>query len=192
MERDSTRSLVLSSDVMYVFGFERLGVVVSDLYFLDPNPGPGQEGPERGVRMEIRFLEQQEQEGTIYASRPIVVDRPLWRADLLESVANPGSLDRAHHHPSMQGWEPGSRRFEPELSADPMSFVARQLEHTEELVEQAGLDPDDFSRDAAQIRDSSPEIIETVRRMLGRISRGELAREPAGASGSNQIRAGWL
>ena len=37
--------------MLYAFGFERYGVVVSDLYHLDPNPGKGQEGPERGVRL---------------------------------------------------------------------------------------------------------------------------------------------
>ena len=30
--------------MLYVFGFERIGVVISDLYFIDPNPMPGQEG----------------------------------------------------------------------------------------------------------------------------------------------------
>ena len=30
--------------VLYVFGFERTGVAVGDLYFADPDPPPGQEG----------------------------------------------------------------------------------------------------------------------------------------------------
>ena len=42
--------------MLYVFGFESIGVVVSDLYFVDPDPGPGQEGAERGVRLEVRML----------------------------------------------------------------------------------------------------------------------------------------
>ena len=32
------------------FGFEALGVVVGDMYFVDPTPLAGQETPERGVR----------------------------------------------------------------------------------------------------------------------------------------------
>ena len=85
--------------MLYAFGFERIGVVASDLYFVDPNPGPGQEGPEQGVRVEVRLLEPGELRGSIYSARPIGVEQAIWRADLLESVANPGSLDRAHHHP---------------------------------------------------------------------------------------------
>jgi hypothetical protein len=41
--------------MFYVFGFERVGVVMSDLYFVDPAPLPGQEGAERGVRLEVRL-----------------------------------------------------------------------------------------------------------------------------------------
>ena len=46
--------------VLYAFGFERVGVVVGDLYFVDPNPGNGQEGPEHGVRVELRVLSRGE------------------------------------------------------------------------------------------------------------------------------------
>ena len=33
--------------MLYAFGFDRIGVVASDLYFVDPTPGPGQEGAEQ-------------------------------------------------------------------------------------------------------------------------------------------------
>src|SRR5215467_7407855 len=84
--------------VLYAFGFERVGVVVGDLYFVDPRPSPGQEGAEHGVRLEVRMLEQGDLTGSIYSARAIEVGQPVWRADLLESVdGRPGSLDRAHH-----------------------------------------------------------------------------------------------
>ena len=44
--------------MLYAFGFDRIGVVVGDLYFVNPDPAPGQEGPERGVRLEVRLLER--------------------------------------------------------------------------------------------------------------------------------------
>ncbi len=75
--------------MFYVFGFERVGVVMGDLYFVDPDPLPGQEGAERGVRLEVRLVEPGELKGSIYSARPIMVDRPVWRADLLEAVAGP-------------------------------------------------------------------------------------------------------
>ena len=97
--------------MLYVFGFASIGVVVSDLYFVDPEPGPGQEGAERGVRLEVRMLERGELRGSVYSAQPIAVGRPIWRGDLLESVAGmPGSHDRTHHHPRFTGWEPGRIR----------------------------------------------------------------------------------
>jgi hypothetical protein len=63
--------------VLYAFGFDRIGVVVSDLYFVDPKPMPGQEGAERGVRLELRMLDRGDPRGSIYAARPIGVDRPI-------------------------------------------------------------------------------------------------------------------
>jgi hypothetical protein len=179
--------------MLYVFGFKRLGVVLSDLYFMDPNPGPGQEGPERGVRLEVRFLDQPGREGSVYASRPIVVDRPVWRADLLESVDNPGSLDRAHHHPSMRGWEPGRRQFDAELSADPLDWVAERLSDLAGLVDSAGIDRDEVdTEDFDQLRRAVPEILEAVRRLLARIAAGELAVAPTDANAGTLVRAGWL
>ena len=177
--------------MLYVFGFKRLGVVLSDLYFVDPNPGPGQEGPERGVRLEVRWLSQTQPEGSIYASRPLVVDRPLWRADLLESVSHPGSLDRAHHHPKMRGWEPGDRQFEPELTADPVAWVAKRLADFRAVLESAGVDGigDD---ELEQLRGAEPEITATIRRLLDRIGQGDLARPPADSNAKSFVRAGWL
>src|ERR1700676_393484 len=136
--------------MLYVFGFDRIGVVVSDLYFLDPSPGEGQEGAERGVRLEVRMLDPGEPMGSIYAARPITVDRPIWRGDLLESVAGPpGSFDRTHHHPAFDGWEPGRRVFVQELSADPLTWVAARLSDLDGLLTEAGVDPGEVGADDA-------------------------------------------
>ena len=42
--------------MLYAFGFDEVGVVVGDLYIVDPDPLPGQAGPEQGVRVEVRVL----------------------------------------------------------------------------------------------------------------------------------------
>lgn len=44
--------------MLYAFGFERVGVVVGDLYFDNPRAARGQEGAEHGVRLELRMLER--------------------------------------------------------------------------------------------------------------------------------------
>ncbi|MEV5508218.1 hypothetical protein [Streptomyces orinoci] len=182
--------------MLYAFGFERIGVVAGDLYFIDPDPIPGQEGPERGVRLEVRLLERGPLRGSIYAARPIVVDRPVWRADLLESVSGPvGSLNRAHHHPRFHGWDPGERVFAEALSADPLTWVGERLTDFRSLLAEAGIaghevGPDDPARVAGAV----PEIMDAVRRLLDGVSRGELALPPAGATDDQpaQARVSWL
>ena len=179
--------------MLYTLGFKRLGVVLSDLYFADPNPEPGQEGAERGVRLEVRYMELAEQGGTVYASRPIVAGEPLWRVDLLESVANPGSLDRAHHHPTMRGWEPGRRKYEVAITADPLGWLAARFDDLSEVTAALEADGVEVDRDELEeMRAAGPEIVDMVTRLLKRISDGELAREPVGADTSVLVRSGWL
>ena len=179
--------------MLYAFGFDRIGVVVSDLYFLDPSPGEGQEGAERGVRLEVRMLDPGEPMGSIYAARPITVDRPIWRGDLLESVAGPpGSFDRTHHHPAFDGWEPGRRVFVQELSADPLPWVAARLSDLDGLLAEAGVDAGEVGADdAASLRDAVPDIVAAVDRLLRGVRAGELARPP-GDELALSARVSWL
>ena len=179
--------------MLHLYGFHRVGVAIGDLYFVDPRPGPGQEGAERGVRVEVRLLERPPHEGSIYAARPILVDQPIWRADLLESVAGPpGSHDRTHHHPNMRGWEPGTRRFETEMSADPLGFLEARLADLDGLVQESGIDPAAVDeRDAAAVRAEAPAIAETVRDMLAAVRSGKLARPPDDPEPAS-ARVGWL
>jgi hypothetical protein len=199
--------------MLYAFGFERVGVVVGDLYFVDPKPGKGQEGPEHGVRLELRLLERGALKGSIYSAQPIEVGQPLWRADFLESVAGrPGSFDRTHHHPVFNGWEPSSRVFVRELSADPLGWLSGKLADLADLVATAGFGADVLGPDDADsLRAVAPQIVDATRRLLDQVQAGELGRRPrdevlasagagagtgsgAGGSGGEPvgIRAGWL
>lgn len=180
--------------MLYAFGFERTAVVVGDLYFVNPDPEPGQEGPEQGVRLEVRLLDRAERSGTIYSAQPIAVDRPIWRADLLESVTSPGTLDRAHHHPRFRGWEPGPRRFDPAMSADPVAWVGTRLSDLDGLVGAGASGPAEAvvgSSDAADLRAAVAEILDVVRRLLDRVRNGELAQPPTGDA-PDSARVGWL
>ncbi|MBV9162700.1 MAG: hypothetical protein JO309_11580 [Pseudonocardiales bacterium] len=179
--------------MFYAFGFERVGVVMGDLYFIDPDPLPGQEGAERGVRLEVRLLERGELRGSIYSARPIVVDRPVWRVDLLEAVTGfPGSLDRAHHHPAFRGWEPGPRHFVDGLPAQPLEWVAAQLSDLDALLEQAGMTAADVGAgDAEALRQAVPEIADVLGRLLNRVKAEQLAFSP-GDEELTSARIGWL
>ncbi|HET9691243.1 MAG TPA: hypothetical protein VFP61_08820 [Acidimicrobiales bacterium] len=180
--------------MLQVFGFEKVGVAVSDLYFLDPVQKQGQEGAERGVRLEVRLLERQALRGSVYSAQPIGVGRPVWRADLLEQVAGPpGSFDRTHHHPRFEGWEPGGRHFEPELSADPLAWVGAHLADLPALLEAAGIPAGEVGeRDAADLAAAVPEILEATGRLLARVHAGELGVAPVSAAELTDARIGWL
>ncbi len=179
--------------MLSVYAFERIAVVLGDIFFVDPKPAPGQEGGERGVRLEVRFIEPQRLDGSIYAARPILVGEPIWRLDLLESVdGEPGSYDRTHHHPSMRGWEPGRRKFERELSADPLGFLAGRLRDLPGLLAQAEVSGDAVDeKDVRQLRENADDIVAATAAMLERVRRGELAH-PVEPDESGLARSGWL
>ncbi len=174
------------------FGFETMGVVVGDMFFVDPSPDEGQETPERGVRLELRVVDRGEPQGSIYAGVPIAFTRPVWRVDLFGSTKSPpGTLDRAHHHPRFTGWEPSSRNFVPELSADPVAWLAVELADPDTVLSRAGIDPDEVSEaDKAGLAAAAPDIVAVVKRMLEGVRDGRLAPEPAETVAA--ARTGWL
>ncbi len=178
--------------MLQVFGFDRIGVVVGDIFFVDPNPRQGQEGAERGVRLEVRMLRPGDLRGSIYSARPIEVAEPVWRADLLETAeGQPGSLNRAHHHPGMTDWEPGRRVFDPALTADPVGWVGSQLSDLEGLLGEAGVEVDSaLAADAQSLRALVPEVQRAVSAMLDGVKAGELARAPHSEVAS--ARVSWL
>src|SRR3984893_864030 len=174
------------------FGFEAMGVVVGDMYFIDPTPLAGQETPERGVRLELRLIDRAQPQGSIYAGIPIAFTRPVWRVDLFGSTESPpGTLDRAHHHPRFNGWEPARRNFVPELSADPLSWLAEQLAAPAAVLDRAGVDPDEISEaDKSGLAAAAPEIVAAVKRMLDGVRDGELAPSPPEPGAA--ARTAWL
>jgi hypothetical protein len=180
--------------VLYAFGMDRIGVVVGDIYAIDEMAEPGQEGAENGVRLEVRLLERGELHGSADSAQPIGIGPLVWRLDLLEQIdSGPGSFDRTHHHPDAAGWEPGRRQYEPELSADPMRFIADKLSDLDQLIKLVGLDPSVASDDdAAALREVVPEIVDATRRLLARVHAGELATAPPNASELVSARTGWL
>ena len=179
--------------MLYTFGFDRIGVLLSDVYIADPDPDHGGEGAEHGVRLELRVLERGELRGGQYSAQPISVGQPLWRVDLLETVTGePGSFDRTHHHPAFRGWDPGRRHFVRELSADPLGWLAGNLADLEGVLQRAGAQPHETdAADAASLRDSVPEIMDAVRKTLEKVQAGKLGVLPPGADPAD-ARVGWL
>jgi hypothetical protein len=179
--------------MLQAFVFERVGVVVGDLYFVDPDPLPGQEGAEHGVRLELRVFDRGNLKGSIYSAIPIEVGRPIWRVDLLEAVdGKPGSFNRTHHHPKFNGWDPTRRQFLRELSSDPLGWLAAQLADLPAVLERAGVPPEVADpSDAASLRDIAPAIVGVTSMMLDKVRAGELGLPPADDA-VDSIRNGWL
>jgi len=179
--------------MLQLFGFDRIGIVIGDLYFLDPVQKEGQEGAEHGVRLEVRMLEPGELRGSIYSARPISIGTPVWRADLLETVDGPsGAMNRAHHHPRMRDWEPRGRVFDDEMTADPVAWIGKELSDLEGLLDRAGVDVDaTLAADADSLRGALPDVQRAVTAMLAQVKEGRLGTAPAGEELTG-ARISWL
>lgn len=174
--------------MLYVIGLDEIAVVVGDVFFVDPDPEPGQDGAESGVRVEVRRLEPSALRGSIYSARPIAVQGPLARIDLFETFpGGRGTRDRVHYHPHCEGWEPGARRFDPELTADPLGWMAKQLSAGGGLLE---LD-DRVGADAEALSGRADEVVEAVDRIWTTVRSGRLD-PPAGWTSVTSARIGWL
>ena len=128
--------------MLYVFGFVQTAVVLSDLYFVDPDPEiEGQESPEHGVRLEVRkpsaparcrapSTRRSPSRSGISSGAPTYSNR--WTARRAASTAptiTPGVS---------RGLEPGKRVFDRTLSAAPIEWVGNQLADLEGVLERAG------------------------------------------------------
>jgi hypothetical protein len=187
--------------MLYAFGFNRLAVLVGDLYFQHPDPPvthtaaksvSPKHGPEHGVRIELRRIEACQLQGSVYSARPITLNEPVWRVDLLESVQGEvGSFDRVHHHPQFDGWDEGVRDFEESLTNEPLRWLEEQLTDLQRVLARAQCDPDAASQeDIDGIRVAAPEIVASVVRLLNKVRDGRGPRPPKDTKGL--IRAGWL
>jgi hypothetical protein len=180
--------------MLQAFAFEKVGVVVGDIYFLDPDPHPGQEGPEHGVRIELRAFDRGELKSSIYSAVPISVGKPFWRVDLLESVdGKPGSFNRTHHHARFtQKWDPTARVFLRELSQDPLGWLAGQLADLPGILDRAQAPQDTADpADAGSLKEMAPAIVAVTSMMLDKVRAGELGTAPADDA-ADSIRNGWL
>jgi hypothetical protein len=141
------------------FLFEKVAVLVRTWHEpMDP--------PERGARVEVRLLADEPRRGSPSAAQRVVIDQPVFRADLFDRVDGPpGNLSSAHFHPRFDGVEPCDRHWSDELRADPTGWLAAELGDLQALLERSGVDYGDASAldgDAAALRDAVPAIVAAV------------------------------
>jgi hypothetical protein len=83
---------------------------------------------EHGARIELRELAAHPRRGSESAAQVITLDRPLWRADLFDRLADePGTFGVAHYHPEFSGNEPCRRVWDPALTASPWRWLRAQF-----------------------------------------------------------------
>jgi hypothetical protein len=110
--------------VQHILALSRSAVVIRHWFEIDL----GDASMEHGARIEIRELVHHPHRGSESASQLTTVDRPLWRADLFDRLADPpGSFSVAHYHPRFTGNEPSDRHWDVALSADPWTWLADQI-----------------------------------------------------------------
>lgn len=107
-----------------MFAFSGCAVIVRHWFEIDLTDA----SMEHGARVEVRELASHSHRGSESAAQLITADRPLWRADLFDRLADaPGTFAAAHYHPSFSGNEPSDRAWDEALTADPWSWLGDRI-----------------------------------------------------------------
>jgi len=110
--------------VQHIVTLSGIAVIVRHWFEIDLDDS----SMEHGARVELRELTAQPHRGSESAAQLITLDRPLWRADLFDRVADaPGSFGAAHYHPAFSGDEPCPRVWDLELAASPWDWLGGHL-----------------------------------------------------------------
>jgi hypothetical protein len=145
--------------VRHAYVFEGIAVLV----------GPWHEPmtpPERGTRVEVRILDDEPKRGSMSAAERVVLDQPVFRADLFDQTTHPtGNLRAAHFHQGFDGIEPRDRTWDNAIQEDPTGWLAAELADLPGMLKRAGFDTANASwleADAAALRDTIPTIVAAV------------------------------
>ncbi len=138
--------------------FDRVAVLVFPWHEpIDP--------PERGARVEVRLLADEAHRGSYAAAQRVVIDHPLFRADLFDQTTAPaGNLRSAHFHPNFDGVEPCNRVWPDAIKQDPTGWLAAELADLPRLIARGGaeLDATLIAADADALRNAIPAIVDAV------------------------------
>jgi hypothetical protein len=151
----------------HAFVFEKIAVLVGP--WREP-----MEPPERGARVEVRLIADEPRRGSRYAAERVVIDQPLFRADLFDQMdAPPGNLHSAHFHPHFDGIEPCDREWKDEIKSDPTGWLAGELGDLRGLLERSGVaganSEFDADADADALRQAIPAITAAVEAAWDRV-----------------------
>jgi hypothetical protein len=110
--------------VQHILALSRTAVIVRHWFEVNLDDA----SMEHGARIELRELAARPRRGSESAAQLVVVDRPLWRADLFDRMTEPaGTFGAAHFHPRFIGDEPCPRVWDAKLTADPWGWLGSQF-----------------------------------------------------------------
>lgn len=146
--------------MQHVFVFNEVAVLVRHWFEIDLMDSH----LEHGARVELRLLVPQPRRGSESASQKVVVDQPVWRADLFDRLdGTPGAFEAAHFHPHFVGVEPCERHWDDAVKADPWVWLMTRLTDVEDIVATAGIRLRDPATANEQVRADAEAIVGTAR-----------------------------
>ena len=153
-------SQALGGAVQHILTLSGVAVVVRHWFEIDLEDA----SMEHGARIELRELAAHPRRGSESAAQLITLDRPLWRADLFDRLADePGTFGVAHYHPEFSGHEPCARVWDPELTTSPWRWLRDQFARLD-VAQPNGqweLDP----ADAAELRGLADAVVTLARQV---------------------------
>lgn len=115
---------------------------------------------EHGVRVELRLLTPQPRRGSESAAQKILVDQPVWRADLFDRVDGvPGGFEAAHFHPRFDGVEPCKRHWADAVKDAPWDWLHGRLSDIADVADAAGVRLGDPAAESGHVRADAQTIV---------------------------------
>ena len=143
-----------------VFVFNEVAVLVRHWFEIDLMDSH----LEHGARVELRLLVPQPRRGSESASQKIVIDQPVWRADLFDRLdGTPGAFEAAHYHPYFVGVEPSERHWEDAVKSAPWDWLATRLTDIADTVTTAGMQLRDPATANEQVGAAAEAIVSAAR-----------------------------
>jgi hypothetical protein len=146
--------------VEHVFVFNEVAVLVRHWFEIDLMDSH----LEHGARVELRLLAPEPRRGSESAAQKVVVDQPVWRADLFDRLdGTPGAFEAAHFHPYFVGVEPCERHWEDAVKATPWDWLGSRLTDVAGIVATAGTPLRDPATANAQVAADAEAIVGAAR-----------------------------
>ena len=146
--------------MQHAFVFNEVAVLVRHWFEIDLTDSH----LEHGARVELRLLVPQPRRGSESAAQKVVIDQPVWRADLFDRLDGTiGAFEVAHFHPYFVGVEPCERHWDDAVKADPWDWLGTRLIDVADIVATAGMRLREPATANEQVRADTEAIVGAAR-----------------------------